>query len=54
MNSFKESIFKTIFISILLITFPLSADQKETIDKEHLKFYKAGETIPSGQRGGFT
>jgi|GEM_PF-2038285 len=49
MNSFRVSIFRIIFISILMVTFPLFADQTETIEKEHLKFYKAGETIPVGQ-----
>lgn len=49
MNSFKKLFFRSVFITILLITFPIFATPTEILEKEHLEFYQAGETIDIGQ-----
>ncbi|MCK4890726.1 MAG: hypothetical protein KAS97_12400, partial [Candidatus Aminicenantes bacterium] len=49
MKFFKEFIIRSIFISILLISFPIFANQSETLEKEHLEFYRVGEIIDIGK-----
>ncbi|MCK5220943.1 MAG: hypothetical protein KAR14_05135, partial [Candidatus Aminicenantes bacterium] len=49
MKIFKEFIIRSIFISILLISFPIFANQSETLEKEHLEFYRVGEIIDIGK-----
>jgi len=49
MKNFKELIFISIFISILFLSFPLAANQSETLEKEHREFYRTGESIYIGK-----
>ncbi len=44
MSNFRELIFKSIFITILLISFPIFAVPNEILEKKHLEFYQAGES----------
>lgn len=53
MKNIKEFMFISVFLSILLISFPLFANKSETLEKKHLEFYRAGESIYIGELLGF-